>query len=76
MAKKYLSLEGLAEYDALIKAMIGALQEELDNHSHSGFDIATDDEIVEMLAQEDMLPVVTDTDGSILADENENILLW
>lgn len=25
MAKKYLSLEGLAEYDALIKAMIGAI---------------------------------------------------
>jgi hypothetical protein len=29
-----------------------------------------------MLAQEDMLPVVTDSDGSILSDENENILLW
>lgn len=38
--------------------------------------IATDDEILKLLAQEDMLPVVTDTDGSILADENENILLW
>lgn len=38
--------------------------------------IATDDEIIEMLAQADVLPVVTDADGSILADENENILLW
>lgn len=38
--------------------------------------ITTDDEIIEMLAQVDMLPVVTDEDGSILADENENILLW
>lgn len=39
-------------------------------------DIATDDEILEMLAEIDMLPTVTDGDGSILADENENILLW
>lgn len=39
-------------------------------------EIATDDEIIEMLTQEDMLPVVTDSDGSILADENDNILLW
>ena len=38
--------------------------------------IATDDEIIEMLAQEDVLPAVIDADGSILADENENILLW
>ena len=39
-------------------------------------EIATDDEILELLAQEDMFPVVMDSDGSILADENENILLW
>ena len=39
-------------------------------------EIATDDEIIEMLAQIDMIPVVTDSDGSILSDENENILLW
>lgn len=39
-------------------------------------DIATDDEILELLAELDVLPVVTDTDGSILADENENVLLW
>lgn len=38
--------------------------------------IATDDEIVELLMQDDVFPVVTDADGSILADENENILLW
>lgn len=38
--------------------------------------IATDDEIIEMLAQEDMLPVVADSDGAILADENGDILLW
>ena len=39
-------------------------------------DIATDDEILEMLAEIDVLPAVADSDGSILADENENILLW
>ena len=39
-------------------------------------EIATDDEIIEMLTQEDMFPVVTDSDGSILADENGDILLW
>jgi hypothetical protein len=41
-----------------------------------GTEIATDDEILEMLVQVDVLPVVTDADGAILADENENILLW
>ena len=39
-------------------------------------EIATDDEILELLAQEDMLPVVADSDGALLADENNNILLW
>lgn len=37
---------------------------------------ASDEEIIEMLAQEDTLPAVIDGDGSILTDENENILLW
>ncbi len=38
--------------------------------------IATDDEIVDLLIQDDVFPVVADSDGSVLADENENILLW
>ena len=38
--------------------------------------IATDDKIIEMLIQEDMLPAVINFDGSILADEADNILLW
>lgn len=44
----------------------------------SGLDaeIATDEEVIEILLEEDMLPVVADTDGAILSDENENILLW
>ena len=39
-------------------------------------EIATDDEIITLLTEEDMFPVVTDSDGSILSDENNNILLW
>ena len=39
-------------------------------------EIATDDEIIAMLMEEDMFPVVTDSDGSVLADESGNILLW
>ena len=38
--------------------------------------IATDDEIIEMLTQLDMLPTVSDSDGALLSDENGNILLW
>lgn len=39
-------------------------------------DIATDDEIIDILIQEDMFMAVTDSDGSYLSDENGNILLW
>lgn len=39
-------------------------------------EIATDDEIIEMLTEQDMLPAVIDSDGSVLSDENNNILLW
>lgn len=38
--------------------------------------ITTDDEFIMMLMEEDMFPVVADADGSVLADENGNILLW
>ena len=38
--------------------------------------VATDDEILEMLMEHDMLLAVTDSDGFILSDENNNILLW
>lgn len=41
-------------------------------------EIATDEEIIEMLGVEniDMLPAVTDADGAMLTDENDNILMW
>ena len=38
--------------------------------------IATDNEIIDMLVDEDMLFAIVDSDGSILVDENENILTW
>ena len=38
--------------------------------------IATDDEIIDMLIEEDMMTAVTDSDGAVLTDENNNILLW
>ena len=38
-------------------------------------DIATDEEIIELLMEEDLFPVVTDSDGSILSTEG-NIILW
>jgi hypothetical protein len=38
--------------------------------------IATDDEIIDMLIEEDMFAAVIDSDGAMLADENNNILLW
>jgi hypothetical protein len=37
---------------------------------------ATDDEIISMLLELDMLPAITDSDGAILTDGNNNILLW
>jgi hypothetical protein len=39
-------------------------------------DITTDDEIIEMLTQLDMLPSIVDFDGALLSDENGDILLW
>ena len=38
--------------------------------------VSTDDEIIDMLIQEDMLFAIADSDGSILVDENNNILTW
>lgn len=51
-------------------------EQKLQAQTNIGIEISTDDEIVEMLMQEDMFPIVTDSDGSLLADENDNILLW
>lgn len=39
-------------------------------------EIASDDDIIKMLAELDMIAAVADSDNAMLADENENILLW
>ena len=38
--------------------------------------ITTDDELIDMMLETDVLPVVTDSDGTIFADEHGQILLW
>ena len=38
--------------------------------------VASDEEIIALLAEEDMIVAVTDGDGAILTDENNNILVW
>lgn len=54
-------------------AIVGEKLEELESKIPG---MATDDEIIDLLIEEDMLPAVCDTNGDILSDENENILLW
>ena len=53
-------------------AIVGERLEELENKI---LEIATDKEIIDLLIEENMLPAVVDSDGSILADENSYILL-
>lgn len=38
-------------------------------------EVATEDEVLEAMALANMLPIVTDSEGAILTDENNNILL-
>jgi hypothetical protein len=42
----------------------------------SAEDIATDEEIMEMFIEQNILMAVTDSDGAILTDEQGNIILW
>ena len=39
-------------------------------------EISTEDEVLDLLIKEDMLVAVTDSDGALLADEKNDILLW
>lgn len=39
-------------------------------------EISTEDEALDLLIKEDMLVAVTDSDGALLADEKNDILLW
>ena len=49
--------------------------EEYVNELIASIEIATDDEIIDMLIKEDIIAAVVDSDG-VLADENNDILLW
>ena len=62
----YIKQELTDEQKAQARANIGA----------NSLPIATDDEILEMIVEIDMLPAVADQDGALLSDENGNILLW
>lgn len=68
--------EGLKNDVEDIKVLVGdtPVTEQINSAIYES--IATDEEIIAMLAQEDVLPAVADIDGSILADENENVLIW
>jgi hypothetical protein len=56
-----------------IKTIINGLKCYIDANKP---EIATDEEIIDMFIEEDILPAVKDSDGSILTDEHGNILLW
>ena len=64
------SVEGLAT-----EAYVDEAISKLDISSGLDAEITTDEEIIELLVEENMLPAVADSDGSILADENSYILL-
>lgn len=50
--------------------------QKLQSRLNLGLDIATDEEILEMFIDSNVLYAVKDADGSILTDEQNNILLW
>jgi hypothetical protein len=60
-----------AAFERLWQHIIAKLNTKIDKT-----EIATNDEVIDMLAQEDMLPAVVDSDGGILSDENGNVILW
>lgn len=71
----YKAQELSEEEKAQARKNIGALDESaLENMG--GFAVSTDDEIIDMLIEEDILMTVADADGAILSDADNNILLW
>lgn len=72
----FLDSVGLSQ---LWSKIVVALNKKVNKKDFESFksNLKTDDnEIIELFIQEDVLPVVTDADDSILVDEDENILLW
>lgn len=68
--------ERLAKVDDIKQSDWNQNDETASDYVKNKPEIIADEEIIEMLAQEDMLPVVADADGSLLSDENNNVLLW
>lgn len=68
----------LVETAAALKYTEQTLTEsqKLQSRLNLGLDIATDEEILEMFINSNVLYAVKDADGSILTDEQNNILLW
>lgn len=73
LAKKYtekIIKESIKEIEKLAQE----LEEYAENIKH--IKIVTDEEVIDVLIETDVLAAVKDSDGSILADENDNILMW
>lgn len=67
----YLGVENTEEYTP-----IGDYNPATKKYVDDATNVATDDEIIDMLVQCDMIIAMSDSDGSILTDEYENILTW
>lgn len=60
-----------------IKTLINALKTWAENKflTHENISVATDQDIIELMLDMDMMPVVQDTDGTILVDSDNTIIL-
>lgn len=67
--------DGLSAYEIAVKhGYIGTEAEWLISLQAQNCDPETDDAIIDVLIETDMLRAVTDSDGAILTDESGNIL--
>lgn len=60
-----------------IKTLINALKTWAENKflTHENISVATDQDIIELMLDMDMMPVVQDADGTILVDSDNTIIL-
>lgn len=60
-----------------IKTLINALKAWAENKflTHENISVATDQDIIELMLDMDMMLVVQDTDGTILVDSDNTIIL-
>ena len=65
-----------SEVDALSDIMVKTVNDLApDENGNVELPVATDDEIIDMMLENDMLPVIQDTDGSVLVDSDNSILM-